>query len=246
MQSRRSSLKRIMISQSNYIPWKGFFDAINAVDEYIVYDDMQYTRRDWRNRNRIKTPQGAIWLTIPVEVKGKFNQKINETKISDSTWAQKHWMTIKHSYARAPYFKEMKDFFEDIYSEAGSLIYLSDVNLLFLDRISSLLDIKTKFISSSNFEILEGKTEKLVDICKKCAGTDYYSGPAARGYIDETLFERENMRVHYFDFSSYEEYPQLYPPFDHAVSIVDTLFTLGPSCHKFIFKNSGELFVGGI
>src|SRR5687767_6951143 len=96
--------KKIAILQSTYIPWKGYFDLINQVDEFVLYDDMQYTRRDWRNRNKIKTKKGPEWLTIPVEVKGKYFQKISETVISDETWPEKHWQTILHTYGRSPFF----------------------------------------------------------------------------------------------------------------------------------------------
>ena len=107
--------KKIAIVQSNYIPWKGYFDLINSVDEFILFDDMQYTKRDWRNRNLIKTQSGLRWLTIPVLVSGKFHQKINETKISDMDWSTEHWKTICCNYARAKYFRDYKDYFEEIY-----------------------------------------------------------------------------------------------------------------------------------
>ena len=110
-------MKKVAILQSNYIPWKGYFDIINMVDEFILYDDMQYTRRDWRNRNQIKTVDGVKWLTIPVESKGKFFQKINETKVSSSKWAQEHWKAICLNYAKAPYFKTYEPLFADIYKK---------------------------------------------------------------------------------------------------------------------------------
>ena len=106
-------MKKIAISQSNYIPWKGYFDLINRVDEFILYDDAQFTRRDWRNRNKIKTPNGTQWLTIPVDVKGRYLQKINETKVSDKKWAIKHWKQIKQNYFKAKYFTKYKDFFDE-------------------------------------------------------------------------------------------------------------------------------------
>ena len=106
---------KIFVSQSNYIPWKGFFDAINTVDHYVVYDDMQFTRRDWRNRNLIKTPKGLCWLTIPVETKGKYFQKINEVKIADVNWNKKHWQILQQNYSKAKCFDEVKLFIEELY-----------------------------------------------------------------------------------------------------------------------------------
>ena len=106
-------IKKVAIIQSNYVPWKGYFDIINKVDEFILYDDVQYTRRDWRNRNKIKTPNGLHWLTIPVEVKGKYNQKIKDTIISEFNWTKKHWNAIKFNYANSKYFFEFKDFLKN-------------------------------------------------------------------------------------------------------------------------------------
>ncbi len=102
MTSSNPPTKSVAIVQSNYVPWKGYFDMVRGVDEFILYDDAQYTRRDWRNRNRIKTPHGTQWLTVPVEVTGKYLQKIRETRISDPNWARRHWQTLKSCYGTAP------------------------------------------------------------------------------------------------------------------------------------------------
>lgn len=218
--------KSILITQSNYIPWKGYFDNINSVDEFVVYDDMQYTKRDWRNRNQIKTPQGLLWLTIPVEVKGKFLQKINETQVSEKNWGEKHWKTIVANYSKAPYFKNYKDIFESLYKDE-SLDNVTSINVSFIKAINSILGIKTKITDSREFVLAEGKTERLVDICKKCNATDYYTGPAAKDYMDEQLFLDENVNIHYFDYSNYKEYPQLFGEFSHYVSILDLIFNTG-------------------
>src|SRR4051812_8378856 len=108
--------KRVAIVQSNYVPWKGYFDLINAVDEFILYDDMQYTRRDWRNRNKIKTPQGPIWITIPLQVKGRYHQRIDEMLVSDPAWAANHWKTLAHNYAAAPCFGEVAEWLQPLYA----------------------------------------------------------------------------------------------------------------------------------
>lgn len=226
-------MKKIIITQSNYIPWKGYFDSINIADEFILYDDMQFTRRDWRNRNQIKTREGVKWLTIPVEVKGKYFQKINETKISEPDWGQKHWSMLLHNYSKAKYFNEYKKLFEDLYLN-NKEVYLSKVNHNFLKAVCEILGIKTKMIWSDEFNLLEEKTERLVDICKARGATDYYSGPAAKAYMNEELFERENIKVHYFDYSGYPDYNQLYGDFTHAVSIIDLIFNEGPNSTKFM------------
>lgn len=216
-------MKKTAISQSNYIPWKGYFDLINKVDEFILYDDAQYTRRDWRNRNKIKTPQGLQWLTIPIDIKGKYLQKINETKISDKSWAVKHWRQITQNYAKAKNFKKYKDIFEELYLSCKEE-YLSEVNYKFIIAINQILQIKTKIRFSSEFEIYGDQTEKLINICKQCNATVYISGPAAKSYLDEQLANKENIQVKWMNYDYYKEYEQLYPPFEHGVTILDLIF----------------------
>jgi len=233
-------MEKIAILQSNYIPWKGYFDMINMVDEFILYDDMQYTKRDWRSRNKIQTPQGLKWLSIPVEVKGKYFQKISETKVSDKSWTKKHWSMIKHNYSKAPYFKEYKDLFEDLYLNCDEE-YLSQVNYKFIVAICKILGITTKIRWSSEFELIDGQTEKLLGICKDCNADIYLSGASAKSYFDEELAQKENIEVQWMDYSSYPEYTQLHKPFEHGVSILDLIFNEGSNATKFMksFDNGG-------
>ena len=203
------------------------------VDEFILFDDVQFTRRDWRNRNMIKTPNGSIWLTIPVEVKGKYEQKISETKISDKNWAKKHWTTICHNYSKSKCFREYKEVFEDLYLNSNEE-YLSEINYRFITAINNILGIKTKISFSSDYKIIDGKTERLIDLCKKAGATEYISGLSAKSYINESLFESEQIKLTWMDYSNYNEYEQLYPPFVHEVSIVDLILNEGGSSVKFM------------
>lgn len=228
-------MKKIVITQSNYIPWKGYFDAIAIADEFVVYDDMQYTKRDWRNRNFIKTPQGLKWLTIPVDVKGKFFQKINETKVSDSNWNKEHWNILNQAYSKSKCFTEVKDFVQELYMTVDSE-YLTDINVHFLKGICEYLEINKQFKLSSEFELKEERTERLLDICLQLSGTDYYSGPAAKGYMNEEIFVNSDINIHYFDYSGYREYEQLYPSFEHGVTILDLIFNEGDKA-KYFLKN---------
>jgi len=225
--------KKVAILQSNYIPWKGYFDLINFVDEFILFDDMQYTRRDWRNRNKIKTANGSVWLTIPVEVKGKYHQKIKDTVISDPKWNHKHWDSIVHNYSKAEFFKTYKELFEELYLDMDER-FLSQINYRFLTAICDILGIKTKLSWSMDYSLLEGKTERLVDLCKQAGTTDYISGPAAKGYIEEELFRQESIALQYMDYSGYPEYKQLFYPFDHYVSIIDLIFNEGPNAIRYM------------
>ena len=230
--------KRVAIVQSNYIPWKGYFDLINSVDEFILFDEVQYTVRDWRNRNKIKTAQGVIWLTIPIEVKGRFHQKIREARVSDQHWQAIHWKSITQAYSKTRYFVQYREYIEELYRSSASQ-YLSEINYTFLSTLCSLLDIHTPLMWSSDYEIVLGKTKRLVALCQQAGATEYVSGPAAKSYLDETLFAQEGIGVRWMDYSDYPEYHQLYPPFEHAVSVIDLLFNEGPNAWRYMKSFQG-------
>ena len=225
--------KRIAIVQSNYIPWKGYFDLIQSVDEFILFDDMQYTRRDWRNRNKIKTPKGVEWLTIPVQVKGKYYQKINETRVSDENWAERHWKTIQTYYAKSHFFSDYSDFLKELYLGCKETL-LSKINYHFLLNICELLNINTQLTWSHDYGIIDGKTERLVDLCQKAGATEYLSGPSAQSYIDSQLFIDSHIKLTFMSYDHYPEYTQIYPPFEHFVSIVDLILNTGPDAKKYM------------
>lgn len=225
--------KNVAIVQSNYIPWKGYFDLINLVDEFILYDDVQYTRRDWRNRNIIKSPSGPLWLTIPVVVKGQYSQKIKDTKVAEQGWREKHWKSICCNYSKACYFKDYSSIFEELYLNSQET-YLSIINYNFIVAINKLLGINTKISWSSDYKLVEGKSERLLDICKQANATAYISGPAAKDYLREDLFLENNVQAIWMDYSEYPEYQQLYPPFTHQVSIIDLIFNEGQKAPQFM------------
>jgi hypothetical protein len=183
----------VAIVQSNYIPWKGYFDLINLVDEFILFDDRQFTRRDWRNRNVIKTAHGLHWLTIPVRVKGRYEQRIDETMISERDWADKHWKAIAHAYASSPFFDSYKDVIGGLYMRSDEE-RLSDVNRRFLDAICDLLGIRTQLSWSTDYPTTGDRTERLVNLCRLAGAQEYLSGPAARAYIDEAQFQAAGIR----------------------------------------------------
>ena len=226
-------MKKAAIVQSCYIPWKGYFDIINGVDEFILYDDVQYTRRDWRNRNRIKTANGPAWLTIPVEVKGKYFQSIRETVVSEPSWNRQHWKSILHSYARSKHFRSYQGMLEDLYLSCKET-FISKINYRFISAICQILGITTNISWSMEYELTGDKTERLVCLCKQAGATEYISGPSAKDYMDEELFRREGIELRYMDYSGYPEYTQLYPPFDHNVSIIDLILNEGPDARKFM------------
>ena len=231
--------KQIAILQSNYIPWKGYFDLINMVDEFIFYDEVQYTKNDWRNRNKIKTLQSIQWLTISVRQES-LEQKIKDTKIIDKKWNIKHWRAISQNYSKAKYFKEYKDIFEELYLGCDEE-YLSQINYKFITTINEILGIKTKLSWSCDYELIGGQTERLINLCKQTDATHYLSGPAAKDYFDEELAKKENIQVEWMDYSGYKEYEQLHPPFEHGVTILDLIFNEGSNATKFMKSFKGEI-----
>lgn len=225
--------KRVAIVQSSYIPWRGYFDLIAAVDEFVLLDDVQYTRRDWRNRNKIKTAQGPCWLTIPVASKGRYHQTIRETKISDPRWGEKHWKTIRACYGAAAGFERYGARFEELYLGATDES-LSAVNRCFLEAVCAMLGLRTRLVDSADYELADGKSERLIDICRQAGASEYLSGPAARSYLDEELFAAAGIRVRWADYSGYREYRQLHGPFEPALSVVDLILNEGAAARGFL------------
>jgi len=234
-------VKRVAIVQSCYVPWKGYFDLVNSVDEFILYDDCQYTRQDWRNRNRIKTPRGTRWLTIPVSVRGLYEQRLDETETADPAWASRHWDTIRQAYRGAPHFTRFASEIEAAYLHCGHETRLSRINRSLLEAICQILGIGTQLRWSTDYAATDSRTERVVSLCKQAGASVYLSGPRARAYIDESLFENSGIELRYFEYDGYPEYPQLYPPFEHHVSILDLLFNAGPDAHAFMKSFSPEV-----
>jgi hypothetical protein len=226
-------VKRVAIVQSCYIPWKGYFDMINCVDEFILLDEVQFTKRDWRNRNTIKTPSGKQWLTIPVRTKGQYFQRIDDTVIDDLEWRYRHWKSIVHNYASARCFTLYRDQLEAMYGHATDQL-LSHVNRRFLEEICTLLAISTPLTWSTDYGVEGVSTERLVNLCRAAGANVYLSGPRARAYLDEGLFVNAGIAVEYMDYTGYPEYEQLYPPFDHAVTILDLILSEGSDAPRFM------------
>lgn len=227
--------KKIAILQSNYIPWKGYFDMIASVDVFVIYDEVQYTKNDWRNRNLIKTKNGLQWLTIAVKQE-RLTQAIYETEVFKKNWTKKHIGTLQANYAKTSYFSEYKNRIFDIYENAST--NLSEINLDFIKEICVILDIDTKIIDSRSLNLSGNKQEKLIQACKQLDADVYLSGPAAKSYIDEAVFENQNISVEWMDYSNYKVYNQLHPPFEHGVSVLDLIFNEGPNSKEYLKTNS--------
>lgn len=226
-------VKKIVILQSNYIPWKGYFDIMNMADEFIFYDDVQYTKNDWRNRNKILTQNGTQWLTLPVR-QIRLSQLIKDTKIENKRWAKKHWESLQQNYSKAQYFNKYKEIFEMAFMSCNEE-YLSKINYKFILTINKILGIKTKMRSCSEFnKIIAGPNERLVEICKECEANVYLSGPSAKNYLNEDMFSKNNIKVEWMNYDNYPEYKQLFKPFNYNVTVLDLIFNEGDNATKFM------------
>lgn len=225
--------RTVAIVQSSYIPWKGTFDLIGHADELILLDHVQFTRRDWRNRNRVKTAQGPRWLTIPVQVKGRYEQRIDETRVSDRSWPEQHWRVIEQSYARAERFADHAPVLERLFRDTDEEL-LSRINHRFLTAVCELLGIGTTISWSTDYEIHGRRTEALLGLCRQAGASVYLSGPSAAAYLDVGRFEEAGVAVRWMDYAGYRDYPQVHPPFVHEVSVVDLLLCAGSEAPRYL------------
>ncbi len=220
---------KCVILQPSYIPWRGYFHQISKADLFIFYDDVQFDKNGWRNRNRIKTSQGLQWLTIPVHTKGSVQESIpiNKIKISwEKPWNLHHWRGIQFAYRKAPFFEKYFEYFSQVFDRKLEL--LSDFTIQTTIELAQLLGIEhTSFLRSSEIDSIDGeKTDRLISILNKVGADHYISGPSARNYIEQEKFSAAGIKLEYMTYA-YSEYEQLYPPFEPQVSIIDLLFMKG-------------------
>lgn len=207
---------------------------INMVDEFIIYDKVGFSKNNWRNRNRIKSSNGLQWLTIPV-FQPNTNQAIEEVKVSDTNWSQKHWKSIMLNYMKAPYFNVYRDELQNFYlSEKSS--YLSEINVRIIKILCNILNISTSIITEFPYDPSLSPTDRLIEICKSRKADTYLTGPAAKSYLSESAFYKENISLNWMDYSHYPEYRQLAEPFIHQVSVLDLIFNTGPESYKYMLS----------
>ena len=233
---------KIAIDQPNYIPWKGYFDLIHDVDLFVFYNDVQYTTRDWRNRNVIITPHGEKWLSVPVG--NNTHRLICDLKMEDDSWQKNHYETIRFSYGKAPFFMEYKDFFEDCYL-GRKWEYLYELDQYLTIEISRrFLGITTEFADSRDFETHGAKHERLLNLIKSIGNvTVYESGPAAKDYIVPADYKAAGIELCWKSYENYPEYNQSGDSFTHYVPILDLLFNTGPDAPYYIWgwrEKSGD------
>jgi hypothetical protein len=224
---------RVVILQPGYLPWLGFFEQLKRADVFVIYDDVQFDRRGWRNRNRIKSPDGPVWITVPVIQKGRFGEEVCEVRIdNDRNWRRKHIESIRRFYRRAPYFEHyFTPISREIEKQNEKLVDL-DISLIYL-LARCIGEPESKFRRSSEMEIGGGKTTRLLNICKALNADEYYTGAAAKDYFDMKPFDDAGIRVEFQDYR-HPVYPQLFGDFVPYLSIIDLLFNTGPDADEII------------
>ena len=231
---------RCAVIQPSYIPWRGYFDIIRRVDLFIFYDDVQYDRRGWRNRNVVKSPHGPLWLTIPVHARNTQLDRtpINAIETDGTAWARRHYDTLHHLYARAPHFRELRPWIEQLYASPPPL--LADFTIEVTMAIATRLGLETHFLRSSALGATGTKSERVIRLLNKVGATHYLSGPSARHYLDQDLFASHGIALELMTYG-YPEYRQLYPPYDPHVSILDLLFMTGNAARDHLIPQTSRV-----
>ena len=222
--------------QPVYLPWLGLFHKIALAHTFVSFNQVQYLPKDWNNRNKIKTPQGPIWLTVPVLRKGYLEKKINEIEINNNEpWQRKHWRSLLTNYRFSPYFKKYEDFFEDVYKREWKL--LGDLNEYMLRWFLDILGIKVKIIVASDFWFQGTKSDLVLDMCEQLCAHTYIFGALGKCYANIDKFEHAGIKLFFQDYH-YPKYPQLHGPFIPYLSIVDLLFNCGESSMDIIMSDN--------
>ncbi|MBF0274600.1 MAG: WbqC family protein [Nitrospinae bacterium] len=220
-------MTKTVIIQPSYLPWLGYFEMMYMCDVFVFYDDVQYTKSDWRNRNRIKGPEGVSWLTVPVKTKGRFPQPLNMVEINnDSNWRKKHLDTLQRFYASAPYFKEVFGAIKPVYEKEWYM--LNHLNIELTRTIIDILGFEKKLLLSSklNVPFFDNPAQRVVEVCKTVNTTHFYNGAAGRNLYSHRLFEENGIVLEFQDYH-HPVYSQLWGEFQPYLSVIDLLFNHG-------------------
>jgi len=217
-------MTRVAVSQSNYIPWIGYFEMISSVTDFVFLDNVQYTNRDWRNRNQIKTPQGKIWLSLEVDFEEKISL-IQDVKILDKGTKNRHLEAIRRNYRRSKFFDEVFPEIVEFY-ESHQGDSLSDFNQHLIKSLSTKLGIRTQFHNAREFPIDSDASRRILEICLRLKASTYVSGPSAQDYLNMDIFKSNSIQIEWFQYSS-DVYRQLWGDFNQYVSILDPILNNG-------------------
>ena len=230
----------VAIMQPTYIPWLGYFALMDSVDAFVLMDDVQFDKRSWQQRNRVKTPNGPIWLTVPVLSKGRFHQRINEVHIDNGRdFPQNHIRTIEHNYRKASHFDEVFWGVKPLFEQGWEL--LCEFNMALIERIRSRLGIGTRCIHARDFEVRGVKAERLINLCRTLGATHYISPLGSRAYLEETdLFKNAGIELSYQKYE-HPTYPQLYGAFEPNCSVIDLMMNVGAESLSVIRSGVGQI-----
>ncbi|MFH2070919.1 MAG: WbqC family protein [Elusimicrobiota bacterium] len=224
----------LSVHQPQYMPWLGYFHKIAKSDVFVFLDDVQYKKREFQNRNKIKTRNGWLWLTVPIVSKSRYMQKIAEVEIdNDAGWANDHIKTIEHSYAAAPFFTGHHGFFSELLNKKWTT--LMDLNVETVRYLTGCFDIKTPVHFSSGLNLETTSTQRIIDICKNFGADTYLSGAGGMNYMDEGLFEKNGIKLVYQKFV-HPEYRQCFGTFLPFMSAIDLLFNCGNESRDIIMR----------
>lgn len=216
---------RLAVLQPSYLPWLGYFDQIDRVDVFVYYDDVQYDKNGWRNRNRVKGPNGPAWLTVPVKHSGLGLQRICDAEIDGDGWRQKHLRSIAQFYAKAPYADRYIPGLTELLGRSWDR--LVDLDIAVNAAIIGWLGLSAEIVRSSTLDIAGDRNERLIGISRHFGANHYLSGNAAQSYVDLEAFTAAGIAVEWQNYS-HPAYPQLHGDFVSHLSIIDLLMNVGP------------------
>ena len=229
---------RVTILQPSYLPWLGFFEQMTRSDKFVLLDDVQYTRRDWRNRNKVRVKEGWVWLTVPVQQKSRFSQRLLETRIDNSvSWRRKHLETLRQHYCKAPFFEKYFPRCQQIYEKDWEFLF--DLCLETIQFLKEEMGIETPLLRSSEMKLSGEKTERLVSICRELGATHYLSGESGSDYISQEDFSNQGIELEYQNYE-HPVYPQRYPGFVPHLSTIDLLFNCGEQSLSILKQDKTE------
>ena len=222
--------------QPAYLPWLGLFHKIALSDAFCYFDEVQYLKKDWNNRNKIKTSNGEIWLTVPVLTKGYREKRIREIEINNSTnWRKKHWRSIYFAYKKAHYFRKYSDFFKETYEKEWH--HLTDLNEYLLKYFLKELEIKVEYHKASELNFKGHKLSLVLDMCKKLGANLYIFGVLGKDYAKEGEFSQVGIKIYFQDYM-HPVYSQPGQDFVSHMSILDLLFNCGPNSYEILMMGN--------
>lgn len=230
---------KAVVLQPTYLPWMGYFGMMDLADVFVFYDDVQFVKQSWQQRNRIKSSDGK-WIWLSVHILQKFGQNINEVQIVDTfDWRKKHWASINQLYGKAPHFEKYRDDLEDIYKREWK--FLSELNIFIITRMCELFGIKVPVLlrSSALGELTGKSTERLLLILEKIGADTYIGNPGSKEYIEVDRFKEKGMDLYWYEYQ-HPVYPQIRGEFVPYLSAIDLLFNTGELSCQYIREGSKD------